>query len=134
MSLDKFNWQPIPDEEIIRLTKLLCGHLRRNGIERSERTPLKAKELTLKILSEQKGTCFFAGGDDSYCWNHPKNNTLPYLKLEWGHLIPKFQHTGNTLTKMVLLCARCNNHIQTSRTIEQLIPELEHKLSVLKSL
>jgi hypothetical protein len=55
------------------------------------------------------------------------------LKLEWGHFVPKAQRTGTTPFKMILLCARCNNHIQTSRTIEQLIPELEHKLAVLKS-
>jgi hypothetical protein len=131
-ALDTFTWQQRPDAEVARLTKLLQQHLSKHGVSARERTHAKAQELLRKILEEQQGTCFFAGGDDRYCWNHPKDSDLAFLKLEWGHLVPRAQRTGQTPLKMVLLCARCNNHLQTSRTIEQLIPELEHKLAVLK--
>jgi hypothetical protein len=129
---DTFHWEPRPEPELTRLTKLLGSHLRAHGVVPSERTPGKSRQLLLKTLEEQNGSCYFSGGDDRFCWNHPKDGHLKYLKLEWGHLVPKDRRTDVAL-KMVLLCARCNNHIQTSRTLEQLIPELEHKLAVLKS-
>lgn len=130
---DTFTWEQRPEAEVIRLTKLLRVHLSAYGVPARERTYAKCKDIVLKTLVEQNGSCFLSGGDDRYCWNHPKDGQLRYLKLEWGHLIPRAQRTGTTPLKMILLCARCNNHIQTSRTIEQLIPELEHKLAVLKS-
>ena len=129
---DTFTWEARPDVEIARLTKLLRNHLRAAGVSKSDRTYSKCNALLLLTLKNQGGTCYFAGGDDRYCWNHPKDRILRFLKLEWGHLVPKSQAHIFGSPKMILMCARCNNHLQTSRTIEQLIPELEHKLAVLK--
>jgi len=122
----------IPNSEIVRLEKTLANHLRKMRVKRTKQ---ERHELLMKILKNQKFTCAFADGDEKYCWNHPRNKHLKYVKLEWGHKIPishgkASQEEGN----LILLCARCNNHIQSSRTVEQLIPELEHKLKALRKL
>jgi hypothetical protein len=131
--MNTFTWQPRPEDETRRLTRLLQSHLRRAGVTPAERTSAKCRELLLRTLAGQNGTCYFAGGDDRYCWNHPKDKKIAFLKLEWGHLVPTAQSVVGVAPKMILLCARCNNQLQTSRTLEQLIPELEHKLPVIKS-
>lgn len=65
---DTFSWEQHPDAEVVRLTNLLRQHLSRHGVPARERTYARARELLLRTLEEQKGTCFFAGGDDRYCW------------------------------------------------------------------
>ncbi len=60
---------------------------------------------------------------------------LSYLKLQWGHRIPSSHGDISQYPEnLILLCARCNNNIQKSRSIRQIIPELEHKLKVLKKI
>jgi len=128
----EFNWKEIPEEEHSRLEKTLYNHLRSMKVKKTKTERL---EITKTILKQQKNTCAFADGDDSYCWNHPKNKNYEFLILEWGHKIPRnFGKIAHELDNLILLCARCNNQIQTSRKIEQLIPELEHKLKALKKL
>ena len=73
--------------------------------------------------------------DSEFCAVVLKNKDSEFLVLEWGHKIPRnFGQIAHQLDNLILLCARCNNQIQTSRKIEQLIPELEHKLQALKKL
>jgi len=124
-------WDKIPDSELDRLEKTLSIHLRKMKIKK---TKLERMDKVKEILNTQKFTCAFADGDDSYCWNHPRNK-LPYIKLEWGHKIPAIHGSiSQEESNLMLVCARCNNQIQTSQTIEDLIPELEHKLKALKKL
>jgi hypothetical protein len=128
----KFNWRRIPETEYCRLEKTLYHHLRAMKVKK---TKIERLDLIKIILNRQKYTCAFADGDDSFCWNHPKNKDSDFLVLEWGHKIPRnFGEIAHQLDNLILLCARCNNQIQTSRKIEQLIPELEHKLQALKKL
>lgn len=125
-------WIKLPDSEIMRLESTLVNHLRKIQVKRTKEERI---EFVMKTLVSQKYTCAFGGGDDKYCWNHPRNKRLHYLKLEWGHKIPKYHgKESQAEDNLILLCARCNNQIQTSRTIQQLIPELEHKLKALKKL
>ena len=128
----KSTWKKIPDTEFDRLQKTLYNHLRAMKVKK---TKIERLEITKSILKQQQNTCAFADGDDSFCWNHPKNKDSEFLVLEWGHKIPRnFGQIAHQLDNLILLCARCNNQIQTSRKIEQLIPELEHKLQALKKL
>ena len=128
----KFVWKKIPETEHYRLEKTLYNHLRAMNVKK---TKIERLEFTKLILNHQKNTCAFADGDDSYCWNHPKNKDSDFLVLEWSHKTPQnFGEIAHQLNNLILLCARCNNQIQTSRKIEQLIPELEHKLQALKKL
>lgn len=131
---DSFSWRSRPASELDRLARLLSSHLKSAGVRLSERNTARCRQFTDMILKSQSGTCFLAGGDDRYCWNHPKNSGLEYLKLEWGHKVPKSQGGVSELSNLVLLCARCNNHLQTSRTLRQLVPELQHKLAVLSTM
>ncbi len=125
-------WKELPKTEISRLEKTLSNHLREME---SKKTVQERHEFVMKKLSSQKFTCAFADGDGSFCWNYPRNKDLKYLKLEWGHKIPKYHgKKAYAEDNLILLCARCNNHIQSSRTIKELIPELEHKLKALKKL
>jgi len=125
-------WKKIPGTEVDRLEKTLINHLRRMKVKKTKE---QRYEIVKNILKNQKLTCAFADGDDRYCWNHPRNKNLSYLKLEWGHKIPSFHGKISQFENiLILLCARCNNHIQSSRKIEDLIPELEHKLKALKKL
>ena len=125
-------WSKIPESEILRLEKTLVNHLRKMGVKKTKNERLS---IIQKILQNQKFTCAFAGGDDKFCWNHPRNKGIDYLKLEWGHKIPVSKGKSSQIERnLILLCARCNNQIQTSKTIDELIPELEHKLKELKKL
>ena len=128
----KRKWKHIPDSEIDRLEKTLSIHLRTMKIKKSKQERISK---TKEILKSQNYTCAFGDGDGSYCWNHPRNEQLSYLKLEWGHKIQRINgQSSQKENNLILLCARCNNQIQTSQTIEDLIPELEHKLNALKKL
>lgn len=93
-------------------------------------------DFTKELLKKQNDTCAFAGGNDEYCWNAPKTK-LGYLKLEWAHKVPRSRSRGrktNTPDNLYLLCSRCNNQIQSSKKLDELIPELEHKIKVIKRL
>ena len=128
----KKQWKKIPDSEIERLDKTFVIHLRSMKIKYTK--PERISKIK-KILEIQKYTCAFADGDPSYCWNHVRDKELDYVKLEWGHKIPRSHgEIAHKEDNLILLCARCNNHIQSSRTIEEIIPELEHKLKALKKL
>ena len=125
-------WKEIPSSEILRLETTLASHLRKMNIKKNKQ---ERNDFVKKILKEQQNVCAFADGDGKYCWNHPKDKNLDFVKLEWGHKIPRDKgDIAYFEENLILLCARCNNQIQTSKTIEELIPELEHKLKALKKL
>ena len=124
-------WPKISDAEIKRLEQRLATHLRSMGISKTKE---ERHDFVMNILKLQKGTCAFADGDDRYCWNHPKNSHLDYLKLEWGHKKPISRTKYQYEDQLYLLCARCNNHLQSSRTLHEVINELEHKLKALKKI
>jgi len=122
----------LEESEIERLQKTLSNHLRAMKVKRTKSERIEKIKEILKI---QNYTCAFGDGDGSYCWNHVKDKKRLYLKLEWGHKIPSSHGKKSQEEKnLILLCARCNNQIQTSKTIDELIPELEHKLKALKKM
>jgi 5-methylcytosine-specific restriction endonuclease McrA len=102
---------------------------------KTKKSKIEREEFVRITLKKQNSTCAFAGNDPKFCWNHPRDKTKPFLKLEWGHKVPThYGKSSQNPDNLILLCARCNNHIQSSRKIKQLIPELEHKLKNLKSI
>ncbi len=128
----EYKWPNTSEEEIERLAGVLSGHLRQMGLKK---TKIERITIVRNILKKQKYTCAFADGDSRFCWNEPKDKELTFLKLQWGHKLPRSHgDEAYKLDNLILLCARCNNNIQKSRTIEQLIPELEHKLRAIKKL
>ena len=57
------------------------------------------------------------------CWNRPRDWNKNYIKYEWGHLRSQnqAQDKANKLENLGLYSARCNQHIQTSMHIEELM-------------
>ena len=136
LNKNQYNWSKRPQEAFDRLVSSLYPHLHKMGISMNKK---EREKFVTELLIKQKDTCYFADGDDRYCWNEPwimtemNKSGYYYLRLEWGHLIPKSQKEEKpTQDSLVLMCSRCNNNIQKSRTLEQLVPELEHKLEVIK--
>ena len=132
-------WNTIGDDEIDRLQKNLPRHLKEIGITMSKQ---KRIEFVKQRLKKQKNTCIWGKeSNGKYCWNEPKYNwekdengekkecICLILKLQWGHLIPRCRKEEIGLNTLCLQCGRCNNHIQSSRKPEQLIPELLSKIS-----
>ena len=124
---DENVWE-VPDEsEIERLQQTLYPHLRKIKVPSTKPKRLK---FVKDLLEKQNNTCAFGksvGG--KYCWNEPKDSAKKYLKLQWGHIKPRCREDETqTIDDLCLLCARCNNQIQTSRYLCQLKAELESKI------
>ena len=130
---DTNEWDSPPESEVERLEKNLYNHLRPMAIQMTKHD---RREFVNNLLEKQKNTCAFGknvGG--KYCWNEPKENfidnvytEMKYLKLQWGHIKPKCRNEKQTVDDLCLLCARCNNQIQTSRHLRQLKAELVSKI------
>lgn len=130
---DRNEWLPIPETEVERLQKTLANHLRQMKVSMNKSSRL---DFVKKLLDIQNKTCAFGknvGG--IYCWNEPKDNYVDgnyiektYLKLQWGHKKPRCRKEEQTIDDLCLLCARCNNQIQTSRHLRQLKNELLSKI------
>ena len=133
-------WSPLPDTEVERIQKTLSNHLRKMDISMTK--PARTEYVTT-LLAKQNQTCVF--GKDVrgiYCWNEPKNNfnedgvytEMTYLKLQWGHINPRCRKEEQTIDDLCLMCARCNNQIQTSRHLPQLEAELRSKIEHIHSI
>ena len=132
-------WSPIPENEIERLQQTLYNHLRKMNISMTKST---RTEFVKTLLTKQNQTCAFGknvGG--IYCWNEPKENYVDgvyiekrYLKLQWGHIKPRCRNEEQTVDDLCLMCARCNNQIQTSRHLQQLKAELLSKIEHIDSM
>ena len=130
---DRNEWSPLPETEVERLQGTLYNHLREMNVSMTK--PARTK-FVKTLLAEQNQTCAFGknvGG--IYCWNEPKENYVDkvytekmYLKLQWGHIKPRCRKEEQTEDNLCLLCARCNNQIQTSRHLQQLKAELLSKI------
>ena len=132
---DENRWKPIPPEEIIRLVYTLRSHLREINIKM---TPDERESHVRRLLTRQNRTCAWGKYTNGrHCWNRPRDNTkdgeyaeVSYLKLQWSHIIPKAHcEKKPTLDSLYLLCERCNNQLQTGRSLPQLMVELQTKLN-----
>ncbi len=132
-------WEPADEKEIDRLQKRLQPYLKQMGINMSKE---ERSEFVIKTLESQDYTCILGKKNKGkYCWNEPKYNfkkdengvnkecICPKLILQWGHLTPRCRNEELTIDALCLMCGRCNNHIQSSRKLEQLVPELISKTS-----
>ena len=130
---DRNDWSPLPETEVERLQGTLSNHLRQINAQMTKSARI---EFLQTLLEKQNKTCAFGknvGG--IYCWNEPKENYIDsvytekkYLKLQWGHIKPRCRKEEQTADDLCLLCARCNNQIQTSRHLLQLKAELLSKI------
>jgi len=130
---DSNEWEDPPESEIERLQTSLYPHLRKMKVSATKPQRIKFVE---ELLKKQDNTCAFGiSVHGMYCWNSPKDVEKKYLKLEWGHIKPRCRKDETqTINDLCLLCARCNNQIQTSRYLCQLKAELESKIENIEAL
>ena len=135
------NWKDCPPEEIERLQLRLHHHLKKMDITKNKNERI---QIVREILETQNNTCAFGKNvKGKYCWNESKENftkttsknkktgkyvELKYIKLQWGHIKPRCRKESQNINDLYLLCARCNNQIQTSRHLIQVSEELESKI------
>ena len=140
---DENIWENIPETETERLQQTLSKHLRNMNVKKTKGDRI---QIVKEILIKQNNTCAFGknvGG--KWCWNESKVNftntknkkdgkydELKYIKLQWGHIKPRCRNESQSINDLCLLCARCNNQIQTSRHLIQIEKELESKLLHIK--
>ena len=131
-------WNTIPESEVERIAKVLAYHIRIMNRTINPQITLSKEEridFVRALIKKQNGTCALSGGNPKYCWNRVQNSHLSFLKLEWGHKNPSAKGTTeNNLDNLYLLCGRCNNQLQTSLQLTELLEEFEHKLKVLRKL
>lgn len=115
------------DLNISRLIKTLVPHLRAAGYKKVSPTRnADCLSRVIKMLFEAQDSrpMFHVEGTElPLCWNSPKDWNKDYIKYEWGHLLSRNQNTNNAhrLENLALYSARCNQHVQTSLNIHELM-------------
>jgi len=116
----------VRDENIERLVKTLIPHLKNAGFKVTLGNSFNELAQIIKMLFEaQDNRPFFhvEGTELPLCWNSPRDWDKDYIKYEWGHLRSRnqAQDKAHKLENLGLYSARCNQHIQTSMHIEELM-------------
>ena len=116
----------LEDGNIERLVKSLIPHLKFYGYNITFGNSFSELSEIIRLLFEvQDERPFFhvEGTELPLCWNSPRDWDKNYIKYEWGHLRSRNQDRDNVnkLENLGLYSARCNQHIQTSMHIEELM-------------
>ncbi len=110
-----------------RLVGTLVNHIKDQFKDTRFTTDKKliVKELIVLIFESQDKRPFFhvEGTELPLCWNRPADWDCDYIKYEWGHLLSKNQNPDklNSIENLGLYSARCNQHIQSSMNIQELM-------------
>lgn len=114
--------------DINRCYKTVIRHLQKSGYKKisSKKCPQLIKTFVDLIFEAQyKKPFFHIEGDLPFCWNSPANGgwELDYIKYEWGHFnsINQNINTAHNIENLCLQSARCNQHIQSSLNIPELL-------------
>jgi hypothetical protein len=112
---------------IERLCATLTPHLRKADYTdlanaRKDGTPARIVRL-LFDAQEQRPMFHVEGTELPLCWNAPKDWEKDYIKYEWGHLLSRNQNAAaaDRIENLALYSARCNQHIQTSLDVQELM-------------
>ncbi len=113
-------------ENIGRLVKTLIPRLKNSGykVTQGKSFDVLSKVITLLFEAQDNRPFFHVEGTElPLCWNSPKDWDKNYVKYEWGHLRSQNQSPEKAyeLENLGLYSARCNQHIQTSMHIEELM-------------
>ena len=108
-----------------RLRETAVNHLRQCGFNRVTltRCPKLVDQFVALIFESQDRLPFFhVEGHLPFCWNSPKAWDKNYISYEWGHVRSRNQNQdAHQIDNLCLQSARCNQHIQTSMDIEEVI-------------
>lgn len=117
----------IKDLESDRLVGTLINHLKQDfiGVKFNSTKKATVKEIIELIFETQDKRPFFhiEGTELPLCWNRPADWDCDYIKYEWGHLLSRNQNPDNysSIENLGLYSARCNQHIQSSMNIRELM-------------
>lgn len=110
-----------------RLEKSIINHIRTDfeGVRFDNKKKAVLKELVLLLFEAQEHRPFFhvEGTELPLCWNRPADWDIDYIKYEWGHLLSQNQRPekSSSIENIGLYSARCNQHIQSSMNIQELM-------------
>ncbi len=110
-----------------RIVKLIINHIRDDftEIRFDKRKKEILKEIIFLLFQAQEHRPFFhvEGTELPLCWNRPADWDIDYIKYEWGHLLSKNQMSekSSSIENIGLYSARCNQHIQSSMNIQELM-------------
>ena len=110
-----------------RLVKSIINHIREDfeGVRFDHKKKILLKEIVLLLFEAQEHRPFFhvEGTELPLCWNRPSDWDIDYIKYEWGHLLSQNQRPekSNSIENIGLYSARCNQHIQSSMNIQELM-------------
>ena len=110
-----------------RLVKSIVSHIREDfdGVRFNSKKKVILKEVVLLLFEAQEHRPFFhvEGTELPLCWNRPADWDIDYIKYEWGHLLSQNQRPekSSSIENIGLYSARCNQHIQSSMNIQELM-------------
>lgn len=111
--------------DLERVNGSVVNHLKKCGYPKV--TTNRCKDLIEQyvglIFDAQDNLPFFhVTGLLPYCWNAPMDWDKNYIRYQWGHLLSKNQNnSANDIKNLCLQSARCNQHIQTSMDIDEVL-------------
>ena len=82
------------------------------------------KVIRLLFDAQDRRPMFHVEGTElPLCWNSPRDWDKDYVKYEWGHLLSRNQNAPDSqpLQNLGLYSARCNQHIQASLDVQELM-------------
>lgn len=115
------------DLEDERLVKTLINHIKNDfpNTRFDQTKRLFLKEAVNLLFNTQDNRPFFhvEGTELPLCWNRPADWDCDYIRYEWGHLLSQNQNPDNknAIENLGLYSARCNQHIQSSMNIQELM-------------
>ena len=115
--------------DLPRVRETAVHHLKKCGFLRvtSARCSSIVDRFVDAIFNTQDRLPFFHIDNPlPYCWNAPKDWDKDYIRYEWGHLSSRNQNEGaHHVENLCLQSARCNQHIQTSMDIDEVLSWLD---------
>jgi hypothetical protein len=113
--------------DLARVRETAVYHLKRSGFAKvtlSRCGPLVDRFVGAIFETQAWKPFFHVDGSLPYCWNAPKD--WDYIRYEWGHLHSRNQNEGaHDVENLCLQSARCNQHVQTSMDIAEVVGWLE---------
>lgn len=114
--------------DLERVAGTLVNHLKKSGYRRLTASCTKAERrefVNLIFRSQGEKPFLHIGAPLPYCWNSPYHGgwDFDYIRYEWGHLRSINQNASNAydIENLCLMSARCNQHIQSSMNIDELL-------------
>jgi hypothetical protein len=115
------------EHDLDRLCSTLLRHLRTSAtfIANPQETKRVLPLIVQKLFDAQDRRPMFhvEGTELPLCWNAPRDWEKDYIKYEWGHLksINQNPAAAHDIHNLALYSARCNQHIQSSMDIQELM-------------